>query len=326
MNQTRLPAVADREAVRPGDARAGAMFERFTTDGVGYFVKRWSHHSDWLARVTGDDRYWPLLAWNAGLMGRARPFVDHCIESIELAPDDAGGELVVLMRDAAADLIPDGHAPIAPEQEIGLLTAMAELDTRLLGWRDDVGLMSMRQRLLMLSPANLAGELARPGPRPGPVAAADEGWRRLAAVDPPLARLLQRVHDEPERLIQLLRGTPAGFVHGDWKMGNLGLRADGEVVLLDWSFLGEAPLAWDICWYLALNRERLVTDKDETLDRFRRLVDERGVRTAGWWDEQVALCVVGVMAVFGWEKALGDGDELAWWSRRCQAVAHRLRL
>jgi hypothetical protein len=324
MKATSRLGAGDRQVVRPGDARAGAVFERFTADGTGYFVKRWSRHSDWLTRVTGDQRYWPLQAWNAGLMDRARPYVDHCIETIDLVRDGADTELVVLMRDAGASLIPSGHTPIAPEQEARLLTAMAGLDTHLLGWRDDIGLMSMRQRLLMLSPANLVAELARPGPVPGPVAAADEGWRRLATVDPAFARLLERVHTDPERLIRLLGGMPDGFVHGDWKLGNLGLRADGEVILLDWSFLGQAPLAWDICWYIALNRERLVEGKDETLQRFRRLVEERGVRTAGWWDEQVALCLVGVMAVFGWEKALGDGDELAWWSRRCLAVANRI--
>ncbi|WP_370107522.1 phosphotransferase [Nocardioides sp.] len=276
-------------------------------------------------RATGDDRFWPLQAWKAGLMGRARPYVDHCIESMALDQDGADPELTVLMRDVGADIIADGHAPIPAEQETMLLTAMAELNTSLLGWRDDIGLMSMRQRLLMLSPANLADELGSSGPVPGPVAAADEGWRRLGTVDPELARLLGEVHADPERLVQGLRGTPSGFVHGDWKMGNLGVRADGEVLLLDWSFLGQAPLAWDICWYLALNRERLAAEKEQTLDQFRRLVEASGVRTGNWWEDQVALCLVGVMSVFGWEKALGDIDELAWWSRRCLAVAGRLR-
>ena len=33
----------------------------------------------------------------------------------------------------------------------------------------------------------------------------------------------------------------------------------------------------------------------------------------------VDLCLIGVMATFGWEKALGDAGELGWWE---DAVAH----
>ena len=33
-----------------------------------------------------------------------------------------------------------------------------------------------------------------------------------------------------------------------------------------------------------------------------------------WWDRQLALCLLGAMVLFGWEKALGGYDEeLAWW-------------
>ena len=43
----------------------------------------------------------------------------------------------------------------------------------------------------------------------------------------------------------------------------------------------------------------------------------------GWWQQQLDLCMIGVMATFGWEKALGDEDELAWWEQAAAGAATR---
>ena len=40
-----------------------------------------------------------------------------------------------------------------------------------------------------------------------------------------------------------------------------------------------------------------------------------GVDTADWWDRQLGLSLVGMAAVFAWEKAVGDQAELDWWER-----------
>ena len=51
-----------------------------------------------------------------------------------------------------------------------------------------------------------------------------------------------------------------------------------------------------------------------------------------WWDRQLALCLLGALVQFGWEKALGGYDEeLAWWedrrrSRRRPLLAERAKL
>jgi hypothetical protein len=37
------------------------------------------------------------------------------------------------------------------------------------------------------------------------------------------------------------------------------------------------------------------------------------VRTEPWWDVQLGLSMVAVMATFAWEKAMGDAEELRWW-------------
>jgi thiamine kinase-like enzyme len=120
-----------------------------------------------------------------------------------------------------------------------------------------------------------------------------------------------------------LAATPVTFLHGDWKMGNLGTHPHGRTILLDWAYPGSGPACWDLCWYLALNQARLPESKEATTARFRDALEGLGVATAGWWDAQLDLCVVGIMAAFGWEKALGDGEELGWWEQRVAEAVHR---
>ena len=95
-----------------------------------------------------------------------------------------------------------------------------------------------------------------------------------------------------------------------------GRAADGRVVLLDWAYPGEGPVCHELAWYLALNRARIPHGhtKETTIDDFRSALERHGIATAGWWDLQLSLCLLGAVVQFGWEKALGDDDELGWWT------------
>jgi hypothetical protein len=106
-------------------------------------------------------------------------------------------------------------------------------------------------------------------------------------------------------------------------MGNLGTHPDGRTILIDWTNPGAGPACWDLCWYLALNRARLPVSKEATIARFRDALERLGVTTDGWWDAQLDLCVIGIMAAFGWEKALGDDNELAWWEGKVAEALQR---
>ena len=101
---------------------------------------------------------------------------------------------------------------------------------------------------------------------------------------------------------------------GDWKMGNLGRHADGRTVLVDQAYPGEAPGLYDLLWYVALNRQRLPVSKEATIEAYRAGLEAAGIDTGGWFERQLGLSIIAVMATFAWEKALGDADELAWWS------------
>jgi hypothetical protein len=63
---------------------------------------------------------------------------------------------------------------------------------------------------------------------------------------------------------------------------------------------------------------RLPESKEDTIARFRADLERNGIGTAGWWDRQLGLCLLGAAVQFGWEKALGDTDELGWWADRAR--------
>jgi thiamine kinase-like enzyme len=124
--------------------------------------------------------------------------------------------------------------------------------------------------------------------------------------------------------VRALSTTPFTFIAGDWKMGNLGRHPDGRTILLDWAYPGAAPGAWDLAWYLALNRARLPQSKEATIERYRDALERRGVDTSEWFDRQIALSLLGMAACFGWEKAHGDDDELSWWQDRAEHAMRHL--
>ena len=194
---------------------------------------------------------------------------------------------------------------------------MADLAATFWGWDDRIGLKPLDDRPRFFAPDNIAGELEA-DEVPGPIAAADQGWSKLAERAPRVARIAQFVHARPGPVTSALRSTPSTFVHGDWKAGNLGRHGDGRTILLDWAYPGSGPACWDLAWYLSLNAARLPEPKDDVIERFREALERHGVDTADWWDRQLDLSLVDMTACMGWEKGLGSDDELGWWVERTE--------
>jgi aminoglycoside phosphotransferase (APT) family kinase protein len=181
----------------------------------------------------------------------------------------------------------------------------------------------MPDRIRFFDSANVRRELAVADP-PRPIVAADAGWRLLPERSPAMADLAQVVQNNPAIITGPLAATPVTFLHGDWKMGNLGTHPDRRTILIDWAFPGSGPPCWDLCWYLALNRARLPESKEATIARFHDGLTRHGVDCAAWFETQLDLCMIGIMAAFGWEKALSEDEELYWWDRRvADAVARQ---
>ena len=313
-----------RERVRPSDGKSASSFERITVEGRGYFLKRVSPASDWIMRCIGDRVHRPYLIWRAGVMDRVPACIDHTVVAMQIDGDGDEAVCSVLMRDVAEHLIPEGDAAVSTAEHDGFIDALAQLCAALWGFTDTVGgLTTMAQRLKFFDTLNIARELAAADP-PAPLVAADAGWQALPVRSPVLARLARAIQADPGLLTAPLAQTPVTFLHGDWKMGNLGRHLDGRTVLVDWALAGSGPACWDLCWYLALNRARLPATKEATITAFRAALHRHGVDTTGWFDRQLDLCLVGIMVTFGWEKALGEEQELRWWETAAtQALARQ---
>lgn len=305
----------DRRPVRSSDAKSGAEFELLTIDGRTCFLKVLDAESDWIMRATGNTDHWEHKVWSAGLYDRFPDVIDHTI--IAMALDTTGGttRLGILMDDVSASLIPPGDEVVAVAAHDGFVRHMAQLHAGFWGWQDTVGLCPMANRIRFFSPANIARELLADDV-PGPIAAADAGWKRLATLRPGLSTFLEGIHRDPSPLVEALASTPTTFVTGDWKMGNLGRHDDGRTVLVDQAYPGEAPGLYDLLWYVALNRQRLPVSKEATIEAYRAGLEASGIDTTGWFERQLGLSTIAIMTTFGWEKALGDDDELAWWAAR----------
>jgi len=308
------------ERLMPADARSGAVFERVRVGSDCYFVKRFGFATDWVMRVSGDRVCRQYLVWQAGLMDRSPGCIDHTVVAMGL--DGAGEDavLTIVMRDVGEYLVPPGDAVLSAGQHAGFIDHMAALHSAFWGWDDQIGLTTMAQRMRAFALEIVASELTAPLV-PATLAAA--GWDALPGRSPLLSRLARLVHDRPEVITEPLAATPGTFLPGDWKLGNLGTHPDGRTILVDWTLPGAGPACWELCWYLALNRARLPEPKEAVTERFRAGLEHHGIDTSGWWQQQLDLCMIGVMATFGWEKALGDGGELAWWEAAAAAAASR---
>jgi hypothetical protein len=310
-----LARASTRQTVRPADGKSHATFERVTIDGQRYFLKRSSPETDWVMRATGDHSHRPYLIWRAGILDRVPCCMDHTIVAMELEGSGDQAELRILMRDVGAYLVPEGDTVVPEVQHRSFIEHMAELAVRFWGWHDSIGaLTTISERVRIFDYRNIACELALANPAET-MLRADSGWRALSKRAPRLATIALAVHADPTILTAPLAATPVTFLHGDWKMGNLGSYPDGRTIVCDWALPGSGPVCWDLCWYLALNRARLPETKEATIVRFRDALERRGVEVSSWFDTQLDLCTVGVMSTFGWEKALGDDAELRWWER-----------
>lgn len=317
-----------RRQVHPADARSGSRFERMILDGQPHFLKVVGYRTDWIMRVIGDREQRTFRIWQAGLLHRFPAEIDHTVVAMARDGDGLDALLGILMHDVGDRLVPPGDTPITAQTHARFVDHLAALCVAFRGWHDHLGLTTMTERLRFVAPATIAAELAGPAPAVV-VQLADQGWARLRELAPELAALVTAVQQRPGPLTAALAQTPACFLHGDWKMGNLGEHPDGRTILVDCAYPGSGPPCWDFLWYLALNHARLPVAKAEVIAQFRAALDRRGWDTSGWFDRQLALCQLGMIVTFGWEKALGAGDpagaaELDWWQQRALAAARTL--
>jgi hypothetical protein len=319
-----IAGATERSSLTEGAGKSGARLERVVIGGQPYVLKHLDLAQDWTMRASGCLRGAPLLAWERGLLARLPACFNQPI--VGVAPEDGhgpapSGGCALLMRDVSPWLVPVTDEPISLDQHLRFLRHMAALHAAFWACGSECEVVPVMHRYLELSPwlayAEAAVGSAHLVPR-----LVGEGWPRLAEVAPAAAAVVTPLARDPGPLVEALEGTPQTFVHSNWKLDNLGTDGDGRTVVLDWEQPGRgAPLS-DLAWYLAINCRRLPQGKQDAIAAYRRALEDHGISTEAWWDRQLALCLLGALVQFGWEKALGGYDEeLAWWETQAVRAA-----
>ena len=321
-----LTAAERREPFVNPDGRSSAAFERVWIGGRPHIVKYAHLDDDFTMRVSGDLVCRPVRAWAAGLLDAASDLVDHTVVGAALGCGRNGWGAALLMRDVSDELVALGSDPFSTEDHDLLIDHLAGWCAATWGFQDDpvVGphLLPYGLRWTFFGRTALEGERALGWPERVPAIAA-EGWERFMARAPrDVAGVIDELWRDTTPLADAIRPTPSCFLHGDAKASNMGIADDGRMVLIDWAYVGEGPACHELCWHLALDREKLPVTKEATIEAFRLGLERHGVDTAGWWDRQLGLCLLGALVQFGWEKAYNDDAELGWW---CDAAREGVR-
>jgi hypothetical protein len=312
-----LAGATGRTAVSGAAGKSGAVLERVVIGGHGYVLKHLDLGQDWTMRASGSLPGAPLVLCQRGLLARLPDCFNQPI--VGAAPEERG--CAVLMHDVARWLVPVTDEPISPGQHLRFVRHMAALHAAFWDGGSELDVVPVTHRYLELSPWMARAEAAAGSAHLVPQLVA-KGWPLLGEIAPAAARVLLPLAEDPGPLVDALAATPQTFVHSNWKLDNLGTDGAGRTVLLDWEQPGRgAPLS-DLAWYLAINCRRLPQSKEATIDAYRAALTSLGVSTGPWWDRQLALCLLGAMVQFGWEKALGGYDgELQWWETKVRQAA-----
>jgi hypothetical protein len=337
--------LGDTEEERfPNDGWSGAALTRLRrADGQSFILKRDSLSRDWIARATGDG---PVLreAWFAG-HGPAVPWPVRA-PYLGAGWDKATGEVGILMPDLSNVLF-DWDMPLTVPQLDHVLDALAALHAHPWGEtlvRGADHWTSWRERITLICRSSLE----RPGPARDAVAdrllPGWDAWDRLAT---PAARaVIASLGDDPSPLLDALAGEPSTLIHGDLKLANAGIAADGAVEVVDWQMVMVAPVEIELGWFLVSNVNALPIRPEAVLTRYaaaiqvavaRAMNDDDGVPPGFWlWANQDLVILVGLL-LRGWRKGadaaagvtLASGvtaaDDLAWWCERAaEAADHSL--
>jgi hypothetical protein len=317
-----LSGVTERRPLVMADSKSGVLLERVRIGGEPFVVKHLHADDDWIQRVTGDLTCRPAVLWQAGVSAQLPDCIDDAVVGVATGLGRGGWGAALLMRDVGPLLVPEGDDPVPVDQALRFVDHMAALHAAFWGWTSPYDLLPAAHRYLFLHPVNIATEMTRADASPIPAIAVD-GWDRFAGTSP-LADDVLALRSAPWPLVEALAATPQTLLHGDWKMGNLGSHPDGRTVLIDWAMSGIGSPASDLAWYLALNAARLPHRKEAAIDAYAAALEDHGVSKTGWWDTALDLALLGGLVQLGWEKALGDRAELAWWEERARAGLARL--
>ena len=287
-------------------------FERVVIDGEHFVLKYQDPRDDWILRAAGDPGRSYVRLWESGLLDRLPPVLDHAV--VAAAFDGTVG--MILLRDVGDALLqPD--APFTSEQHARYLDHMAALHAAFWGWRDDVGLTPLERRYLLFSPEVAAAEAAA---RQRGRGAAGHGrgvaapGRRLAGHGPPRRCPCSPT---PARSSPRWHACPTPWSTGTGRRPIWAATPTGARCCSTSARRRARPRPWQTCPGTWRSTRRCCPSRRPPCSS---RIDTRSRGTAcdttEWWNDAVALELLGCMLQFGWEKALGGPGEQASAGRR----------
>lgn len=338
----------------PNDGWSGAALTRLRGgDADRYVLKRDSVARDWIARATNDG---PMLreAWLAAHAPSLNQMFSGRVRASYLGVGRAGDEFGILMPDLSGVLFDWGERISVSELDrvVGGIAALhvgfwdiGRGFSRVFDTDDpDRGpWCPLLERITLISRA----ALERPGPARDAVATRLlPGWDAFDRHGSAAARaVIATLGDRPEPLIDALGRQPRALIHGDLKLANVGIAADGVTIeTVDWQMVSFAPVAVELGWFLVANVACLPLPPDDVLARYRSCLASMSdahedQRILGDWefdqDGYDAAILVGLL-LRGWRKGLdveagitlasglSAADDLAWWCERAVEAADRI--
>lgn len=314
---------------------SGSDFFRVRIRGRGdpagpWIVKRTVLADDWFSARTGDRVGREAAAVTAPELADIHRIFRLPYRAVAIET----GTIALLMDDLSGCLLPDERTPLEAAAERSILDALADLHATF--WASS----ALTELSWLHRPADflhVMGPRGHDAPAAGGSArgvdeAVREGWKEaLGQVGPAVRRALTRPAPE---IAAGWGKLPHTLVHGDTKVANFALPAAGGVAVFDWAFVGRAPCTVDIGWYLAVNATRLAGTKEETLARYRALLEERLGRELDepLWSalEEVGVVCGALMLLWSKGAALAAGREgaaveWAWWHDRLERWVGRPR-
>jgi hypothetical protein len=306
----------------PNDGWSGATLNRFRdAAGRSFVLKRDSFDRDWIARATHDD-------WmREGVVADAASLLPAPVRYSALGAVRERAQIAILMPDLS-DVLFDWNATISTEQLDAVLVALAALHDDAgtafdateawTGWEDRVTLICRTSLERPGSARDAVADRLLPG---------WDAWDRCAS--PEARRIIEVLADNVEPLLDAMATAPSSLIHGDLKLANAGIAADGAVEMVDWQMVTVAPAGVELGWFLVANVNALPLPPDEVL---RRYWARRGAQPGA--QDDIAI-LVGLL-LRGWRKGLdaeagitlasgvSAADDLAWWCQRAVEAADRL--
>lgn len=259
-----------------------ALFEVWLETDAGrsrLILKRFQPARDWVMRLTHDTQTREVQLFLQGIFAQ----LPHQITVPIIAAARTEHGWATLMYDVSPSLLPSNQM-LDTQQARTLLENLAALHAHL--W-DDValenpalGLSSLNDFLSILSPRIVQRELAAGQTHPVLEMAA-RGWQQFTTTAPDdIQNIIHSLQQDHTALRDRLERMPQTLVHGDFKLGNLGLARDNSniwrTIILDWQDATRGAGVLDLGYFLALNARWLPFPKETAIQIYTDALESRG--------------------------------------------------